>query len=247
MTRTLLLRGMLAGLIAGLLMGAFARWGGGPSVGRASAFEAAMDQLKGEAPEPEIVSRKVQKSFGLLTAGVVYGTALGGSFGLVFAFARGRISQSEPGVLSALLAGIGFVSIVLVPALKYPANPPSVGNPETIGIRTAAYFLLILVSVVVVVIALQVRKLGSNSLGGWNAAVLSTVLYLCLIAVCAHFMPAIDEVPQGFPASLLWDFRVAALETQAVLWGSLAIAFGWLTRRAENTATQQGAREPRYS
>ena len=125
MARTLLLRGMLVGLIAGLCVFAFARLAGEPQVDRAIAFETSMDQAKGGPPEPEMVSRKIQKSFGLLTGAVVYSTALGGIFGLVFAYARGRMSGARPRVLAALIAGIGFVAIVLVPSLKYPANPPS--------------------------------------------------------------------------------------------------------------------------
>src|SRR6202034_1804642 len=95
MTRTLLLRGMLVGLVAGLIVFAFARWIGEPQVDRAIAFETSMDQAKGEAPEPEMVSRKIQSGLGLLTGAVVYSTALGGIFGIVFAFARGRLSAAR--------------------------------------------------------------------------------------------------------------------------------------------------------
>src|SRR5580658_10200265 len=118
MVRTLLVRGMLAGLVAGLMVFAFARWAGEPQVDRAIAFETSMDQAKGEPPEPEMISRKIQKTIGLLTGVVVYGASLGGIFGLVFAYARGRLSQSRPRVLSAVLAGVGFVAIVLTPSLK---------------------------------------------------------------------------------------------------------------------------------
>jgi predicted cobalt transporter CbtA len=236
MARTLLLRGMLVGLVAGLLVFAFARWAGEPQVDRAIAFETSMDQAKGEPPEPEMVSRKIQKGFGLLTGVVVYGTALGGIFGLVFAYARGRLSQSRPRVLSALIAGIGFVSIVLIPSLKYPANPPSVGNPETIGIRTAAYFLLITISIVVMALALKARRHWSKSLGGWNATLLAGLLYVIIVSVFAHFLPFMDEVPAEFPASLLWKFRIASWETQAVMWSVLGLLFGWLTERSEGLA-----------
>src|SRR5215470_5949225 len=156
MTRTLLVRGMLAGLVAGMLVFAFGRWIGEPQIEQAMAFETGMDQMKGEAPEPEVVSRKLQKSIGLLTGTVVYSAAVGGIFGLVFAFACGRISITNPRTLSALLAGIGFIAIVLAPMLKYPANPPSVGNSETIGVRTAAFFLLIAFSIAVMIFSLQV-------------------------------------------------------------------------------------------
>ncbi len=140
MIRILLLRGMLAGIVAGLCVFALASWIGEPQVERAIAFETSMDQAKGEPPEPEIVSRNIQRSFGLLTATVVDGTAIGGIFALVFAFAYGRLPMTSPRSLSALLAGLGFVTLRVVPALKYPANPPSVGNPETIGARTASFF-----------------------------------------------------------------------------------------------------------
>ena len=227
---------MLVGLIAGLCVFAFARLAGEPQVDRAIAFETSMDQAKGEPPEPEMVSRKIQKSFGLLTGAVVYSTALGGIFALVFAYARGRMSVARPRVLAALIAGMGFIAIVLVPSLKYPANPPSVGNPETIGIRTGAYFLLIAISVMAMVLSIKVGRRLSKSFGGWNASILAAVLFVIIVGVIAHFLPAIDEVPTGFPATLLWKFRIASWETQVVLWSVLGLLFGWLTERAEGAA-----------
>jgi len=240
MTRTLLLRGMLVGLIAGLFVFAFAHWAGEPSVDKAIAFETSMDQAKGEAPEPEMVSRKIQKSVGLLTGALVYSTALGGIFGLVFAFARGRLSLARPRVLAAWLAALGFIAIVLVPSLKYPANPPSVGNPETIGVRTGAYFLLIAISLTAMMLAVQVGRHWRKSLGSWNSTLLSALLFLLLAGVTSYFLPHIDEVPTGFPASLLWKFRIASWETQVVLWSTLGLFFGWLTERSESLAQIQG-------
>ncbi|WP_260736534.1 CbtA family protein [Tunturiibacter lichenicola] len=229
--RTLLLRGMLVGIVAGLLVFAFARWIGEPQVERAIAFESSVDKAKGEAPEPEMVSRTVQRGLGLLTGVLVYGAAIGGIFGLVFALAYGRIGDLSPRALSALLAAISFVTIVLVPNLKYPANPPAVGNPETIGVRTAAFFLLIAFSIAAMVLAIQVRGRISPLYGTWNGFLLSGGLFIVVICVVSHFLPEIDEIPAGFPANLLWRFRVAALELQAVLWTAVGLLFGWLTER----------------
>jgi predicted cobalt transporter CbtA len=231
MTRSLLVRGMLCGLVAGLLAFAFARLVGEPEVERAIAFETQMDQ--GVAPEPEMISRKIQKGIGLFTGVIVYGTALGGLFGLAFAFAWGRLGITQPRTLSAVVAGLGFVTIVLVPTLKYPANPPSVGSPETIGVRTGAFFLLIAFSVAASVLALQIRRgVHSRYLHGWNASLLAAGLFVAMMVVVCHFMPHIDEVPVGFPASLLWRFRVAGLEMQAVMWATMGVLFGWLTERS---------------
>jgi predicted cobalt transporter CbtA len=231
MARTLLLRGMLAGIIAGLLAFVFARWIGEPQVERAIAFETSLDQARGESPEPELVSRKVQKSIGLLTGVIVYGAAMGGIFGLAFAFAYGRIGVTCPRTLAALLAGLVFVAIVVVPTLKYPANPPSVGNPETIGIRTGTFFLLMAFSIASMILAVQIGRHLSHRYGAWNGSLLAAGLFVVLMSVVFHFLPAIDEVPAGFPATLMWRFRIASLEIQVVMWATLGLLFGWLTER----------------
>src|SRR5260370_38223447 len=96
-----------------------------------------MDQAKGESPEPEMVSRKIQRGIGLLTGAVVYCSALGGIFGLVFAYSQGRFSVSSPRALPLCIAVLGFISVALGPSLKYPASPPSVCSPETVGSGTA--------------------------------------------------------------------------------------------------------------
>jgi predicted cobalt transporter CbtA len=231
MIRILLLRGMLAGAIAGLLVFALAHWIGEPQVERAIAFETSMDTANGSMPEPEIVSRKVQSSLGLLTATVVDGTAVGGIFALVFAFALGRMPIKSPRELSALLAGLGFVTIAVVPALKYPANPPSVGNPETIGARTAAFFLIIIFSVASMVLAVQMERRFQIRWGVWNATFVAIVFFVIATAVTSHFLPDFDEVPMGFPVTLMWKFRVAALEMQFLMWGVLGFLFGWFAER----------------
>src|SRR6516165_4812675 len=149
--RTLLVWGMLVGIVAGLLAFGFAKIFGEPQVNRAIAFEDQMDRVMGMAPMPELVSRPLQSGVGLLTGVVVYGTALGGLFALAFAFAYQRIGRVSVRVTAVLLAGAGFLSLVLVPQLKYPPNPPSVGQPETIGYRSELFFLMILISLAALV------------------------------------------------------------------------------------------------
>jgi hypothetical protein len=228
MTRILLVRGMLAGVTAGLLVFGLARWIGEPQVERAIAFETGMDQAKGEAPEPEIVSRKIQSSLGLLTATVVDGTAIGGIFALVFAMAYGRMQLASPRALSALLAALGFITLVLVPGVKYPANPPSVGKPETIGVRTGAFFLLLAFSIVSMVLAVKLERRLQKWLGGWNASAVAAVFFVVVMTGASHFLPDFNEVPEGFPVSVMWKFRVAAMEMQMLLWSVLGFLFGWL-------------------
>src|SRR4029079_10931276 len=147
MVGTLLVRGMIVGVIAGLLAFGFARIFGEPSIDRAIAFEEQIAQASGEAPEAELVSRTTQAGLGLFTGVVIYGAAMGGLFSLVFAFVYGRLGQLGVGATSALIAAGGFLVIVLVPSLKYPANPPSIGQPETIASRTELFFLMIVLAI----------------------------------------------------------------------------------------------------
>jgi predicted cobalt transporter CbtA len=231
MARTFLLRGMLAGIVAGLIVFACARLLGEPQVERAIAFEQAMDQANGAPPEAEMVSRRIQRTIGLLTGTVIYGTAIGGLFGLVFAVASGRMDITTPQTLSAVLAALGFLSVGLVPALKYPANPPAVGNPDTIGIRTASYFFLLACSIAALVFALQMGKRIAVRWGNANQWVFSAILYAAIIVLVFHFLPEIDEVPPSFPATLLWKFRVASMGIQVVLWATIGFLFGFLTNR----------------
>jgi hypothetical protein len=222
---------MLAGVLAGVLASGFAWVFGEPQVDLAIGFEEHMHQMAGHAPEPELVSREVQSTIGLLTGVVVYGAALGGIFSLVFAYAYGRIGQISPRGTAAVLALAGFVAVILVPQIKYPANPPSIGEPDTIGTRTALYFTMIALSVIAAATATSTGRQLARRLGNWNAAFLAGVGYLVVIVAGMVILPPVNEIPDHFSASTLWNFRLASLGIAAVLWTTLGLVFGVLAER----------------
>jgi hypothetical protein len=233
---------MLTGILAGLLTFGFLKLYGEPQVDRAIAFETQMDEAKAAAErargmkveeEPELVSRKVQAGIGLFTGVILYSTAFGGLFALVFAFAYGRMPGAfTPRGISLLLAAIGFVAIYLVPNLKYPANPPSVGNPTTIGIRTALYFGMIAISIAAMVCSIFLKRLFLPRFGDWNGTLMAAAFYIVLVIVAGLVLPAINEVPAAFPAAVLWNFRMASLAAQVIMWTTLAFVFGAAAQRA---------------
>ena len=231
MVRTLLVWGMVVGIVAGLLAFGFAKVFGEPQVDRAIAFEDQMDRAKGEAPGPELVSRPVQSGVGLLTGVLVYGTALGGLFALAFAFAYQRIGRLSARGTSALLAAAGFIAIFLVPQLKYPSSPPSVGQPETIGYRSELFFLMILISVAALGLAIVIAPRLAARYGNWNAALLAAALFIGIIVAAQVLLPDINEVPDQFPAVVLWRFRIVSFGIQLVLWATFGLLFGVLAER----------------
>src|ERR1700728_2403282 len=213
MVGALLTRGMLVGILAGILSFGFLRLVREPPVDRAIAFETAMDEAtekpkadhampKGmtmpkEDSEPELVSRSVQSGIGLFTGVAVYNTAFGGLFALVFAFAYRRIGEFDPRTTSALLALSGIVAVYLVPNLKYPANPPSVGDPETIGMRTALYFAMIAISLAAMIASWMLRNRLVPQFGRWDAGLMGAAAYLIVVVAVGLALPAGDEVPEA--------------------------------------------------
>jgi predicted cobalt transporter CbtA len=254
--RTYLVRGMLVGVLAGLLAFALSKTFGEPLVDRAIAFETQMNEAQAKAhaamgmpiepAEPELVGRSMQAGLGLLTGVMVYCAAFGGLFGLVFSVANGRVGRLDARGVSALLAAMGFIAVYLVPSLKYPANPPSVGQPDTIEYRTALYFIMLLISVAAAIGGALLRERLAGKHGGWTAALVALGGYLVVVAVAQFVLPGINEVPEHFPADLLWRFRITSMGTQAVMWATIGLGFGWLTARAA-MARSGAARDTRFA
>jgi hypothetical protein len=191
---------------------------------------------KGETPPPpepdyEIVSRPVQAGIGLFTGVTVYNVAFGGLFALAFAVLYGRMGDFSPRLTAALIALSGFIAVYAVPILKYPANPPSIGNPDTIGLRTAIYFGMILLSLASMIVAWNVRNRLIGQFGAWNASLIGIAVFVVAVVAFGLAMPPLNEVPEGFPAVVLWEFRMASLGAQAIMWTVIGLGFGaWVER-----------------
>ncbi len=256
MIRQLLIRGLIAGLVAGLLAFAFARWVGEPTVARAIVLESAPSEAAhshshatGESVEAkahthshgeasaegggdELVSRDTQAGLGLFVGIVVFTTALGGLFSLVFAVAYGRWSPLQARALALAIALAGFACIALIPFIKYPPNPPAVGQGGTIELRTALFFGAIGICIAALVVSIYAGRKIAAQLSPWGKGTLQLCIFAALSSLGMMLLPSINEVPDNFPASLLWDFRVAALGMQMLIWGCLGLVFGWLAEIA---------------
>jgi hypothetical protein len=198
----------------------------------------------------------VQDSAGLGTGAILYGVAMGGIFALVFAAAYGRIGLRTARGTAALLGLLGFVGIYLVPLLKYPANPPAIGQEDTIGKRTVLYLAMVVLSVAALVAAVAVRRRLVARFGAWNATLVVGAGYIVAMAICYLALPGINEVPQAaipgvvdavtdatvtFPPVVLWNFRVASLGIQVVVWTIIALGFGMLAERLLEPAAEHNS------
>ena len=239
--RDFLTRGLLAGLFAGVVAFGVAYLVGEPSVNAAIAIE---ESAHGAGEE--VVPRSLQSTVGLLTGTAVAGVTLGGLVGVLCALALGRLGRLGVRGVSLSLASMGFVSVSLLPFVAYPPNPPAVGHPETIGTRTELYFILVAISIIAAVTAVVVGRRLAARWGVWYASLSAVVGYLLVTLTAIALLPSYSEVPADFPATVLYEFRVASLVTQLALWATLGVTLGELLYRLQRR-TNLPVTEPDYA
>jgi len=241
-------RGLVAGALAGVIAFVFARIFVEPVIDRAIGFEdgvgAAHEAMHGGHEHgAEVFTRGVQANIGLGFGVIAFSVAMGALFAVVFAVAYGRVANVSARGLSLYVAGGMLLSLYVVPALKYPANPPAVSLEETIRQRTLLYLLMVVLSAALFVGAVYLGRQLAERLGAWNATLAAAGSYIAAIAVVMLILPTIDETPgplrdnagnmvyEGFPADDLYQFRLYSLGTQVVMWTTIGLVFAVLAAR----------------
>jgi hypothetical protein len=233
-------RGALAGLVAGLLAACYGFVFVEPHLQRAIDVESARAAAAGETPA-ELLSRGAQH-VGLVVGLAVVGLTIGVLYGVVMALlhrARGPVGTWDPPVVwreAVRLAAVGFAAMHVLAFVRYPANPPGIGGPDTINTRTDAWLLAVLVGLFAAALAWRVAALlvERGVTQPLPALAVAAILGLAL-GVLFLALPARPD-PAGYPAGLLWNFRIASFGSYVVLWGGLAAAFTLLTSRERSRA-----------
>lgn len=157
---------------------------------------------------------------GQVLAGAILGTSIGALFGIVFAYSRRVLPGKHNVKKSMILAGIMWMSIYLIPFLKYPANPPTVGDTETVILRSVLYLSFIAISGLSVIGFYQLSK----KLQGKRKFV-AVIGYAALISTVFVLMPSNpDEITA--PMELVNGFRVMSVIAVSIFWISLGVILG---------------------
>jgi len=226
---------VLAGLLAGLVAAGFHSLLTEPVIDRAIQIEEQASKAQGKPVEEPVVSRRTQR-VGLVFGFLLYGGAWGLLAGVVSHLVRSRLPALSDAKRGAVLALLGGWSVAIFPFLKYPANPPGVGEPATIGYRQGLYLGFIGLSIIGAILAFWLqRSLGSRTRSAWPLALALYVVYLVLVYLA---MPSNPD-PVGMPSRLVWTFRALSLAGLVLFWGVLGAAFGWLCRERERRAWQR--------
>jgi len=203
----------------------------------------------------EVFSRAVQANVGIGVALILFGAAMGGFFAVAYMLYLGRAGRLRPRTLALLVAGGGFFGMYLVPFVKYPANPPAIGHSDTIQLRSSFYLLMVAASVLFLVLTVWLGKRLQPRFGTWNATLIAGAVFIAATAVVMLILPSFGELAAnksyhqatetpapltdstgkivfpGFPADLLFNFRLYSIGAQLVLWGALGLVFAPMAER----------------
>lgn len=219
--------GCLAGLAAGVAAALFAATAGRGPIRDAIALEDSISQAASGAHHEDLFSRGVQEIGGAVGL-IVFGLAMGFIFSVVLAAVGPRLAGSTALAASVRLGLIGFVAVVLVPFLKYPANPPAVGDPDTVNERTLLYFAALALSILLTWAVWRFHQGVSLApvAKAWATAALCGAGLVVIFLALPGNPDSIDA-----PADLVWRFRLASLGGLAAAWATLALVTGTLLSR----------------
>ena len=219
--------GCLAGLAAGVAAALFAATAGRGPIRDAIALEDSISHATSGAHHEDLFSRGVQEIGGAVGL-VVFGLALGVIFAVVLAAVGPRLAAFTPLAASIRLGFFGFVAVVLVPFLKYPANPPAVGDPDTVNERTLLYFAVLGLSILLTWALWRFHR--GVTLAPVAKVWATAALYGAGLLVLFVALPVSPD-PIDAPAELVWRFRLASLGGLATAWTVLSLVTGTLLSR----------------
>jgi Probable cobalt transporter subunit (CbtA) len=249
MEKQIIWRGLLAGAAAGVLAFVFARIFVEPQIDLAIGYEdgigaahEAMEAAAGQAAHSHGedgggFTRAVQMNIGMGLGVLLFSLAIAALFAVVFAVTYGRVGNVSARMLSLYVAGGMLVSLYIVPSLKYPASPPALSLDETIQQRTLLYIAMTVLSAALLIAAVALGRQWAPKLGTWNATLAAGAAYAVAVAVVMLVLPTINETPgplvddagvivyEGFPADVLYEFRLYSLGTQVIIYATIGLVF----------------------
>jgi predicted cobalt transporter CbtA len=238
-----LLYAIIAGIIAALLVTLFHAVITEPVIDQAIALEeqraAQNPNAMAEQHEAPIVSREFQKSGGLLIGYVLYGTTWALLFTLVFFPLQRWLARFGPWRGALLLAALAWWAIILVPFIKYPANPPAVGDPATIDYRQNLYITMLLLSAAGTALVVWLGSRMARQMRQPTVLVVAAGLLIVGVGLVLLLPPNPDAMTA--PADLVFNFRVRSLAGLTLFWAIFGAVFGWLAQRNARRATSLSA------
>lgn len=176
-------------------------------------------------------SYRVWQKGGQLLAGAILGTSLGMLFGIVFAYSKNSLPGKNMIKKALVLSIIMWATLYVIPFAKYPANPPTVGDPETIILRQSLYLTFMAISGLGALGFYQVYKKVDKK-------IIAFVGYSIMMAAIFFIMPQNPD-PVQVDSGLLIGFRMSSMIGMSVFWGVVAVILGALWQKTNPDRVSQ--------
>ncbi len=152
---------------------------------------------------------------------------MGSLFGIVYALSKNSLPGKNDVAKSVILAGVMWITIYIIPFLKYPANPPTVGDGETVMLRAILYVSFIALSGIGVVIFYKLSCKLQN-----NKKYFGLFGYVIFIIILFFVMPENpDEITA--PMNLVNEFRLMSVLGVSSFWLSVGLILGLFWKKFE--------------
>jgi predicted cobalt transporter CbtA len=219
---------LLAGVVAGLVLAGINYFIAEPIIDQAIGIEIENNIAVGETVDfDELNSYRVWQKEGTFVAGAFLGLTYGAILGIAYVFARRYLPSSDDRKKALVLAGLMCLALYVVPFIKYPANPPAVGDPETIGLRDSLYTTYQLTSGLIV-LGLSVLMFKFRTINLFKYLI--PVFYVGLIGLIFAIFPANPDAITA-PMDLINSFRMVTFTSMIIFYLVLGIVFGAIWRR----------------
>ena len=218
---------IISGAIAGTILGIINLAVVEPFIDKAIELETQNDIEAGEnVNTDEIAGYRIWQKSGEIVGGTIYGISLSSLFGIVFAYSRNSLPTNNHKVKALFLASIMCFVLFIVPALKYPANPPAVGEPETIYYRQGLFVAFLGISGLSALGVTAILFKNKNQITSKKVAIACTI-YGAIMIVSYLVMPSNpDKISVSM--NLIETFRFVSSLTIVMFWGILGAIFGTL-------------------
>jgi predicted cobalt transporter CbtA len=230
-TLPFLLVTVVSGAIAGTILGLINLGVIEPFIDKAIELEIQNDILAGQTVNMnEITDYRTWQKGGEIVGGLIYGISLSSLFGIVFAYSRKSLPGNNAKLKAIFLASIMCLVLFIVPALKYPSNPPAVGDPNTIYYRQSLFVAFLVISGLSALgVAVLVKKLNQTVR---KKMVIACATYGAIVIVSYILMPSNpDKI--SISMDLIETFRVVSGGTIVMFWEVLGLIFGTLWHRLD--------------
>jgi predicted cobalt transporter CbtA len=216
---------LISGIMAGEVLTVINLFVVEPTTDKAIGFETQKDIASGEKVNlGQINAYRIWQKSGTFLAGALIGMSYGALLGVGYVFARKYLPTSDDRKKAILLAALMYLALYLVPFSKYPANPPSVGNPDTISLRQHLYTTFQITSVAIA-IAMGILFFKYRNVD--RIQYIIPAVYILLIASIYFLWPSNPDKIE-IPMSVVNTFRALTGITMGIFFLSIGVFLGLL-------------------